>query len=38
MSVGVALDLVGLVAEQGVLHDGQLSSHFSALAEVGVFL
>ena len=38
MSVGVVLGLVGLVAEPGVLHDAQLSLHFSVLAVVGVFL
>ena len=38
MSVGVALDLVGFAAKPGVLHDAQLSLHFSALADVGVFL
>ena len=38
MSVGVVLDLVGLVAAPGVLHDAQLSLHFTALADVGVFL
>ena len=38
MSVGIALDLVGFIAEPGVLHDAQLSLHFSALVDVGIFL
>ena len=37
MSAGIAMDLVGLVAEPGVLHDVQLYLHFSALADVSSF-
>jgi len=38
VSVGIALDLVDLVAEPGILHDVQLSLHFSTLADVSIFL